>query len=182
MSALSEAIEDVEIGFRQLEFAIRLLSYCELGHIKPADFDTDHVVILDGGNLRFPSGHFSNAENIERAANINVVVVFGATVLALDKAFEVARIDADFEAGDDQSKLRTLIYMVRCAYAHGFAEPRWEARGKFARKLSLNIVGAPIDIDLAKLNGTIFNIDQLGGYFSWYRIRDKAIEVLAAKS
>ena len=36
---MREAVEDVEIGFRQLEFAIKLLSYCELGKINPAEFE-----------------------------------------------------------------------------------------------------------------------------------------------
>ncbi|GAB6269292.1 MAG: hypothetical protein STSR0002_20340 [Smithella sp.] len=48
---LSEALEDVEIAFRQLEFAIKLRSYCELGNIRPQEFDTDHTVILENGNV-----------------------------------------------------------------------------------------------------------------------------------
>ena len=30
---IDDALLDVEIAFRQLEFAIKLLSYCELDHI-----------------------------------------------------------------------------------------------------------------------------------------------------
>jgi len=43
---IQDALDDVEIAFRQLEFAIKLLSFRELGNIKPSDFDTDHIVFL----------------------------------------------------------------------------------------------------------------------------------------
>ena len=45
---IQDALDDVDIAFRQLEFAIKLLSFCELGNIKPSDFDTDHIVFLGG--------------------------------------------------------------------------------------------------------------------------------------
>jgi hypothetical protein len=61
-----EALEDIEIAFRQLEFAIKLLSFCELSSINPADFDTDHVVLLEGGNLHFPTGQFSDQDSLNR--------------------------------------------------------------------------------------------------------------------
>ena len=67
---LREALEDAEIGFRQFEFAVRMLSYCELDHVKPADFDTDHLIMLEGGSLHFPSGHFSTTDHIVRGAGI----------------------------------------------------------------------------------------------------------------
>lgn len=71
---LIEALEDVEITFQQLEFAIKLLSYCELGKIEPKDFDTDHTVILENGNLSFPIGHFSDPDNIIRADKVAVLL------------------------------------------------------------------------------------------------------------
>jgi hypothetical protein len=68
-TAVHDALEDIEIEFRQLEFTIKLLSFCELGHIDPSAFDTDHLVMLEKENLHFPSGHFSTADNIVRAAS-----------------------------------------------------------------------------------------------------------------
>jgi hypothetical protein len=37
---IHEALEDIEITFRQLEFAVKLLSFCECGNIDPNKFDT----------------------------------------------------------------------------------------------------------------------------------------------
>jgi hypothetical protein len=176
---IKEALEDVEIAFRQLEFTIRLLTYCELGKIEPTDFDIDHITLLDGGSLRLPTGNFSDADAITRAASISVLIAFSASVLVLDKAFEVAQIGPNPESADNVGQLRTLIYMIRCAQAHGLADPRWEVRGKYLRTLRLNVSGVDLSLDLQKLNGQRFHIDQIGGYLSWYRVRDSVSCALA---
>jgi len=175
---MREAIEDAEIGFRQLEFAIRLLSYCELGHVRPTDFDTDHLVKLEGGNLHFPSGNFGTADDINRAASITVLQAFSVNVLVLDKAFEVAGIKPNPESPDNLIRLRTLVYMVRCAQAHGPADPRWEVRNKYLRTLSVDLDGVPVSLDLIALNGQPFAVDQIGGYENWYRIYCIAVRTL----
>jgi hypothetical protein len=172
---IHEALEDIEIAFRHLEFTIKLLSFCELGNINPKDFDTDHIVMLEGGNLNFPVGQFSDADSLIREASIAVLLAFSASVLTLDKGFEVIGIKPDPEAIDNVGRLRALIYMLRCAQAHGIADPRWEARGKFARTITVDLDGGPMPpLDLQALNGERFHIDQLGGYQNWYRIRKAA--------
>jgi hypothetical protein len=172
-----EALEDIDIAFRQLEFAIKLLSFCELGNINPKDFDTDHVVLLEGGNLHFPPGQFSDQESLNRAASISVLLAFSASVLVLDKGFEAIGIAPNPEATDNVGNLRALIYMVRCAQAHGIADPHWEVRGKFARTMTVDLAGAQISLDQAALHGQRFHIDQLGGYENWYRIRAAADQI-----
>jgi hypothetical protein len=169
---MREAIEDVEIGFRQLEFAIKLLSYVELGKVNPAEFDTDHLVQLGTGNLHFPSGNFQSSDALVRSAQINVVIAFSATTLALDQAFDAIGMKHHFLATDDDGKLRLLVYIVRCAYAHGFANPRWHVTNKNAGVLAVNVEGRTITLDLPHLHGKAFEIKQIGGYENWYRIRN----------
>lgn len=160
---IHEALEDIDIAFRQLEFTIKLLSFCELGNVNPTEFDRDHIVLLEGGNLHFPTGQFSDQDSLNRAASISVLLAFSASVLVIDKGFEVIGVPPDPESNDDLSKLRALIYMVRCALAHSIADPRWEARGKFARTISLDLDGAQIPpLDLQALNGQRFHISLLG--------------------
>ncbi len=179
---IQEALEDIEIAFRQLEFAIKLLSFCELGNINPEDFDTDHVVLLEGGNLHFPTGQFTDQDSLNRAASISVLLAFSASVLVLDKGFEVIGVPRDPEANDDLGTLRTLIYMVRCAQAHSIADPRWEARGKFARSITVDLGEAQISLDLQAMHGQRFHIDQLGGYENWYRIRAVADRIFRSRT
>jgi hypothetical protein len=178
---IHEALEDIDIAFRQLGFTVKLLSFCELGNINPKDFDTDHVVVTESGNnLHFPTGHFSDQASLERAASISVLQAFSVTSLVLDKGFEVIGVPRDPEASDNVGKLRVLIYMVRCAQAHSIADPRWEAHGKFARTITVDLDGTQISLDLQAVQGQRFHIDQLGGYENWYRIRNAANQVFAA--
>ncbi len=176
--SVQDALADVDIAFRQLEFSIKLLSFCELGHINPSDFDTDHLVMLAGGSLRFPTGKFKDQNSIINAASINVLLAFSASVLVLDKAFETARMKPDPEAVGNDEQLRTLVHMMRCAQAHGISEPRWEVRKKYLRTLTVNVRGASISLDLPTLHGQVFMIDQIGGYANWYRIRDVACALI----
>ncbi len=129
---LQNALDDVDTAFRQLEFAIKLLSFCELGNIKPSDFDTDHIVLLEGEKLFFPRGKFNDFDSITNAATTGVLIAFSASVLVLDDTFSAVGMKSTPEAMGNDGQLRTLIYMARCAYAHGIAAPRWEVRVSIA--------------------------------------------------
>jgi hypothetical protein len=131
-------------------------------------------VQLGTGNLHFPSVNFQTTDALIRGAAINVVIAFSATTLVLDQAFGAIGMKPDFHAADASGKLRLLAYMVRCAYAHGFAYPRWNVTNKKAGVLTVNVEGQTITLDLPRLHGQVFEIDQLGGYENWYRIRDAA--------
>jgi hypothetical protein len=176
---MREAIEDVEIGFRQLEFAIKLLSYCEAGKINFTDFDIDHLVQLTTGNLHFSSVNFQSKDALIRAASLNVVIVFSATTLVLDQAFEAIGMRPSFQATHVNDKLRLLVYMVRCAYAHGIAYPRWNVTNKKAGVLTVAVEGQTITLDLPQLHGQVFEIQQIGGYENWYRIRNAAQRIFS---
>jgi hypothetical protein len=178
---LLEALEDVEIGFRQLEFAIKLLSFCELENINPAAFDTDHLVQLPGGNLKFPGGSFNTYDDLNRAASIAVILAFSGSVLVLDQALEAAGMKPNPQATDNVGQLRALVHMIRCAHAHRVADPHWEVRGPYARTLTVTLQGITLLLDLRPLHGQPFDIDRdLGGYSNWYRIRGEVVRLLSA--
>ena len=82
---LDEALTDIKIAFLQVEFSIKLLSYCELEKINPAEFDAEQIVQLEHENLIFPPGHFRRLEDIIRAAGITFSSALGASALTLDK-------------------------------------------------------------------------------------------------
>jgi hypothetical protein len=150
-----DALQEVEIAFRQLEFTIKLLSFCELDHINPSDFDTDHIVLLEQGNLHFPTGHFSDVDNVHRATAVCVSVAFSASALALDQAFEKAGIKPDPQASDKLGQLRVLVHMIRCAHAHGIADPQWKATRHYCRELNFALDGVSVLLDLKALNGRL---------------------------
>lgn len=179
---LGEALEDVDIAFLQLEFSLKLLTFCELEKIDPAEFDTDLTVVLEDGNLPYPSGHFSDPGNIVRAAGVSVSLAAGASALVLDKAWEAAGVAPDPTSQDQSVQLRTVVYMIRCAYAHGIAEPRWEVRGNFRRAFELRLPDGPVTLDLRALDERRFDFDHLDGYRTWFAMRDATLGTLRPMS
>ena len=177
---LNDALEDVRIAFLQVEFSIKLLSYCELGKIDPTEFDLDQIVLLEHENLRFPPGHFSDPDNMIRAANVTVLAALGASALILNKAWEVADIRPCPVSEDETIKLRTLVHMVRCAYAHGMADPKWQVKDRYRRQLEVKLPSGPLILDLRELDGQGFDFDALGGHAKWLEIRDESIARLTA--
>ena len=172
---LDDALFDVCIAFRQVEFSIKLLSFCERNKIDPAEFDTHEIVRLKHGNLSFPPGNFKEMEAIVRAASVAVSLAFGASALILDKAWEVAGIDPDPLCKDGKVKLRTLVYLVRCAYAHGLAEPKWKVHDQYRQVLEVDLLSPPLRLDLCELDGQGFDPNQLGGHAIWFKVRDKSV-------
>ena len=176
--ALAEVIQDIELSYRQFEFSIRLLSFCELGKIDPKEFDDDHIIALPEGTLHFPAGQFASKESIQHAAAIGVLITVGAMALAMDRGFEEIKVARDPKATDSTGRLRLLIYMIRCAYAHDVASPCWQARGDFQRQLIIDLDPNPLTLDLADVNGKPFNVEQIGGYYNWDRLYRMVLAIL----
>ena len=72
--------------------------------------------------------------------------------------------------------------MVRCAYAHGLADPKWEVRGGFRQVLEVDLPGKPLTLDLRKLHGRGFDFDVMGGHTRWFDIRDASLAKISALS
>ena len=173
-----DALIDLDLAFRQLEFTIKLLSFCELGKINPSEFDTNHIVEIGNERLHFPRGKFSDKISLEKAAETSVLIAMSASALVLNDAFNAFGILPNPDATDNEGQLRALVYIVRCAYAHNIAAPLWEVRGKYLRTLSVNLDGGSISLDLRPLHGQLFHLNQLGGYANWYRIKVAAHRLL----
>lgn len=169
----TEALADVDYAFRHLEFSIRLMCYCESGHLDLPNFDTDVSILFDKKNIGFPSGTFSTIEAVVPATQALVGMAFGTSAMVLDAAFEVAGFKNNPHSRQPQDELRTLVYMVRCAFAHNPAFPLWKARGElYARMISTPVGGVALSINLASLHGQPFEYDHIGGFASWLRIRN----------
>ena len=178
MNTLPEALADVTHTFRHLEFAIRLMCYCEQGRLDLANFDSDLSLLLTHENVGFEAGRFATLESIIPPAQALVSVAFGASAMVLNAAFDVAGGARKPTSRLPEDELRTLVYMVRCAFAHNPAFPLWKARGKeFVRQLSLPLDSGSLTVDLRLLNGKPFEYEHIGGFANWLKIR-AACEVL----
>ncbi len=172
------APSDVDQAFKQLEFAIKLMCYCENGYLDKKKFDTDVTILLDKENIGFPDGNFQSDQAAITASQINVGICFGVSAIALDAAFETAKIKRNPNLREPEDELRTLVYMVRCAFAHNFAKPCWEAKGDFAHNIQLNLGENDLSIDMMALHGNDFDYSHIGGFANWYKIREKAVRMI----
>lgn len=168
------ALADIERAFTNLEFAIKLMCYVELGHIDHGKFDTDVTLLLETENVRFPANTFESIESLVSVAQAQVGVAFGVTAIVLDAAFEVAGIKRNPESVAPNDLLRTLVFMVRSAFAHNPAAPCWEVRGPYLRTLVVRLEGEIISVQLPQLHGSAFEYAHIGGLANWYCVRRAA--------
>lgn len=164
------ALEDVESAFRQFEFAIKLMYYCEDGSFDLAAFNTDNTILFATGSMVLNS--CSTREEIVACSKINVGICFGASAIALNTAFELAGIDRS------RHDAAMIVYMVRCAFAHNIADPKWEVRGKFLKNIDFPMDRGQISIDFTTLNGQPFKYEHIGDLPNWYRIKNVSIDII----
>lgn len=157
------------------------MCYCELDHLDLEKFDSDVSILLERENVGFPSGTFATTQAIIPAAQALVGVCFGVSAIVLDAAFDVGGLKNKPGSRLDADELRTLVRMVRCAFAHNPALPVWEARGNdYSRQLSFAVGDVSLSVDLASLHGQAFEYDHIGGFANWLRIRDSALSLINA--
>jgi hypothetical protein len=176
--SVKESLINVEIAFKQLEFSIKLMCYCENGHLSKNEFDTDVLILLEQENRSFLANNFSDYNEIVVSSQINVGITFGATAIVLDSLFEEAGIKRDPNATDSVSELRTFIYMVRCAFAHNIASPEWNARGNFNKVYNLDLMGERKSIDIRPYNGVPFEYGHIGGFSNWFKVKEESRRVI----
>ena len=116
MNTIAEALADVEHAFRHLEFAIKLMCYCEGGRLDLEAFDADTTILLVTENVGFPTNHFSSIEAVIPASQALVGMAFGTSAMVLEAAFEVAGLSRNPSSRLPADELRTLVFMVRCAF------------------------------------------------------------------
>ncbi len=172
------ALEDVENAFKQLEFAIKLKCYCELGYLNKEKFDSEIQLVEE--NIVFPSGSFQSNQIIF-SSRINVGICFGASAIALDALFDEAGIKRNPSSRDPNDELRLLVYMVRCAFAHNIAKPCWEVKDNNARKIKLDLDEKELPIDMKALNKKDFDYSHIGGFRNWYKIKEMAVRIIKGK-
>ncbi|MCC9596983.1 MULTISPECIES: hypothetical protein [unclassified Rubrivivax] len=180
MNTLTEALADIDLAFRHLEFAVRMMLYCEQGHLNLKEFDSDITLLLPRENIGFRPGSFSSQEAIILPARAMVGIAFGVSAMVLEAAFCAASKKRKPTSRDPADELHALIYMIRCAFAHNPALPVWEARGNdYARNIHLTIDSEVLCVDLKTLNGRPFEYEHIGGLANWHKIREAAESLLS---
>ena len=88
--------------------------------------------------------------------------VLGNCFVVIDEALNRIFGDKPKSYSDtDIDALRAIIYMLRCAVAHGPTSPLWEVRGKYRRKFVIREIG--FELDATSLDGEILKHTDYGG-------------------
>jgi hypothetical protein len=145
----------LETAFLQLSFSLKVEHYFELNPPDKARFDIPYTIKSHDGldNTHLPGGQFHTNDDILIAAENNIQICFGVAVLTL---WEAVNETGNFAphildpSRDEEQMVASLIYQIRCCFAHGTAVPKWDIRNqkyKTIYKLQNRC------IDLRNLNG-----------------------------
>lgn len=170
-------IERIDQAFLQLEFAIKLMNYVELGRLNKDEFDLYTLIKLERKNIRFGDNTFHTYKELKNAAINNYLITLGMSVITLETSLQDAGIYNDLYDFSSKGQLRALVYMIRCAFAHDMMTPCWKVDSRYQRIIELNLGGGKISIDLCKLNGMAFEDSHIGGIETYYEIKN-AVKLL----
>lgn len=171
--------EKIEQAFLQLAFSIKLLTFFEQNKIDKVQFDNDTTIILKRKNIHLNDNTFNTYDDLVFAAENNFNITLGATAIIMDESLTSAGFPNNYTDRTEIGQLRTLIYMIRCAFAHNMIQPKWQVRKAYLHELKFKFLGETIVIDLNALNGKPFTMEQIGGHDIYMEIKDKVIALIS---
>jgi len=77
---------------------------------------------------------------------------------------------------NDQDSARTIMYALRCAYAHDPLNPRWTCRRPYRGVFRIKDLG--FALDTPALNGQPWNIAHVGGQLGYFKLLEYCQELV----
>lgn len=170
--------EKIEQAFLQLSFAIKLLTYFELNYVIKEQFDSETTIQLKRKNINLPSNTFQTYNDLLFAAENNFNITVGATAIIMDESLSSAGIIHSSNDLTTNGQLRSLIYMIRCAFAHNMIQPIWQVKPDYRREFRLTLLKNIIVIKLNELHGKPFKMEQIGGHDVYWEIKDQILKMI----
>jgi hypothetical protein len=171
--------EKIEQAFLQLSFAIKLLTYIELKKIDQSDFDGETTILLKRRNINLPANTFKTYDDLMFAAENTFNITLGATSIIMDESLTSCGIKNSYADQTPRGQIRSLIYMIRCAFAHNMVQPTWNVYPKYRKLIEFTALEENIRIDLAELNGYPFQMDHIGGHDVYWELKNKVLEMIS---
>ena len=178
-SMKSAIINNIEQSFLQLEFSVKLLAYFETEKVDKDEFDTEISWPGKLINLIFPHNSYKTYNDLILAAENSYSITLGFTSIVLNDALQNIGIKCNPSDDSPNGMLRTLVYMIRCAYAHNMMYPKWEIKPKYAYSLEIAIEPEPLKLDLSQKNGQPFKIADIGDLDNYLKIKEKVCQLIA---
>ena len=155
----------------QLSFAMSLWHFVRSGRLPREAFDIELTAVDDAGvPYVMREGEFQSDDDLVLAAENNISICFGVAAITL---WEAIREHSGLESkqlrpsASDSERLASLVFAIRCCFAHGTAAPRWELTPK--NQLRYEFGG--LVVDLTSAHGLPFDYSYIGGPDGLRRLR-----------
>ncbi len=170
----------IDHAFRQLDFAIKFVSYVERRKVELSELDSTAEVHIAGENVRVEGKTFRDYDDLATAAQKNFLITMGMTAAALESAFTTANIPADPRRLEPAADVRSVVWMICCAFRSDPMAPKWEIRTRFARTFALHLENVPAEVDLRTKDKSDFHIADIGGVKGYVDIKNEVKRLLSA--
>ena len=156
-------IDRIDQALLALEFAIKVMNYVALGKINKEDFDCNTLIRLPGGNLSFGQSTFHTYDDLVHASENLYSQALAASAVAMEAALQGAGIRNDPNDRSDRGQVRSLVYMIRSAFAHDLQVPTWNVSGPYAQQMRVRFGRHDLQVDLSALDGQPLVLENFGG-------------------
>lgn len=129
---VSEA-EEIDEALNILELTIRLQTGFRAGFISEECFQRETEVNKDT-HSRLNNEFFHKKQPILKMRFSNLVLAtIGMVSCALDRALDKKFGNKDPEDHSVVGSTRSVVYMIRCAFAHDPCNPTWDCKGRYTK-------------------------------------------------
>lgn len=175
-------INRIDQALLALEFSIKVMNYVGLGKINKDEFDCDTLIRLPSGNLRLGQSTFHTYDDLVLASENLYSQALAASAVAMEVALQGAGIRNDPNDRSGRGQVRSLVYMIRSAFAHDLQVPTWEVRGAYAQQMRVRFGRHDLQVDLSTLHGQPLVLEHFGGpLVFWDLIHEVRSWILSAK-
>lgn len=166
----------VEEAFLQLSFAIKLWNFPDVHPIDKNEFDVEIKVIDKDSRICLPANQFKSYDDIKIASENNLSICFGIAANTLWEAIrkknglETGQLDPDVNG---INSIASLVYVIRCCFAHGPAQPVWHITEKY--KTQYRIRNKTIDLREVE-DDMPFDYSRIDGHDTLWLLKKIALE------
>lgn len=156
-------------------FALHLAESITESRIGPQHF-VQELNVSTNGDEGFKIHKIYTADELQQIARNLIFTAMGDAAISADVVLKEAfGGHKPFDTSEFESA-RNVIYMVRCAFAHGPFAPKWKAEGQYRRVYRVPSIG--LGLNVQALNGAGLNSEHVGGWLTFVRMMQLAITAL----
>lgn len=174
-----------KVALEHLAFVFNLFAACNSSTISPDTFPEELVLQMSGGKINIKRTY--TPSEIQGWSWNLLLSSLAITAQALDRAFIDAfgvrpldrRPPPVLDELTDVEAAWTMIYMIRCAFAHNPFNPRWECRGAYVGRFQVRAL--QLTLDTTDLHGKRLKQEDFGGFPGYLEVLRFCVRQLEPK-